>query len=545
MLRLTNEEVGFPILFNRRTASHAMPTEMHLSRWHRVRLVAEGAVIGLAVGALIALYRYLLSNSETLLRLCTGWLLQHGALVVLWFVALLIICFVVDRLMMFEPYTQASGIPQIDAEVSGHISMPWYRVVPTKLAEGVLCAFSGLSLGREGPSVLLGGMAAKGVNRIFGRGQTRAHERLMVTCGAAAGMSAAFHAPLTGVLFAVEEIHKEFSASLIISAMTSSVVADFVSSHLLGVTPLIHLVVYKTAPHALYPAILLMGVICGVLGSLHNAGMFFVQDKLYGPFETKTPFVRMAVPFVLAGVLAFVWPDLLCGGDAIVERVMNIRNETMLTILALLVGKYVFTTICFGSGAPGGTLFPLVVMGLLVGALYGMGVSNVAGIPYAYVNSFIVLGVAGLFSAVIQAPVTAVVMVFELTGSMEALLATSVVSIVSYVTATLLRTDAYYEHLYARMLGKAKAMQLSGVRHGHEMLKRYVIGVGSRVDGLTVRDVAWPEGVLVVTVREAGIKKIVKGSTPLNALNEITVVMDEYDETKTDELMHGLCDPRD
>lgn len=532
-------------MFNRNAVSHAMPTEMHLSRWHRVRLVAEGAVIGVIVGSLIALYRFLLSHSEALLHFCTTWLQEHGPMVVLWFLALLLICFAVDRLMMFEPYTQASGIPQIDAEVSGHIGMPWHRVVPTKLIEGVLCAFSGLSLGREGPSVLLGGMAAKGVNRLLGRGQSRAHERLMVTCGAAAGMSAAFHAPLTGVLFAVEEIHKEFSASLIISAMTSSVVADFVSSHLLGVTPLIHLVVYKTAPHGLYPAILLMGVICGMLGHLHNAGMFFVQDKLYGPFERFTPFVRMVVPFMLAGVLAFVWPDLLCGGDAIVERVMNIRNETMLTILALLIGKYVFTTICFGSGAPGGTLFPLVVMGSLVGALYGMGISDVAGIPYAYVNSFIVLGVAGLFAAVIQAPVTAVVMVFELTGSMEALLATSVVSIVAYVTASLLRTEPYYEHLYARMLGKTKDTRDSEFRHGHETLRKYIVGVGSNVDGKLVRDVTWPDGILVVTVREAGVKKVVKGSTPLNALSEITVVMDEYDELKTDELMHRLCDPRD
>ena len=256
---------------------------MHISRMYRIRLVGEGALVGLGVGAVIALYRFLLSHAEEFMRAITQALLGAGVLVVAWFAVLALICLVVDRLMVFEPYTQASGIPQIDAEVAGRIHMPWHRVVPVKLVEGVLCAFAGLSLGREGPSVLLGGMTAKGVSklvaRVTGAGGS-GHERLLVTCGAAAGMSAAFHAPLTGVLFAVEEIHKEFSTALIISVMTSSVVADFVSSQLLGESPVIHVMVYQTAPHSLYPAVLLMGVVCGLLGFVHNRGMFFVQDRL-------------------------------------------------------------------------------------------------------------------------------------------------------------------------------------------------------------------------------------------------------------------------
>lgn len=523
---------------------NAVPPEMHISRRHRVALVGEGVLVGTAVGAVIALYRSLLSHSEELMRFLTTALRDGGVLVVAWFVVLALLCFVVDRLMVFEPYTQASGIPQIDAEVAGHLDMPWYRVVPVKLVEGVLCAFAGLSLGREGPSVLLGGMTAKGVSRALRRRkrQGRGHERLLVTCGAAAGMSAAFHAPLTGVLFAIEEIHKEFSTSLVISVMTSSVVADYVSSRLLGVTPVVHLVVYKTAPHNLYPAILLMGAVCGLLGYAHNRGMFFVQDRIFGPFERCLPCFRMALPFALAGILAFVWPDLLCGGDAILERVINLHNETLPLLVALLLGKYVFTALCFGSGAPGGTLFPLVVMGSLVGAIYGMCSTAIAGIPNVYENGFVVLGIAGLFSAVIQAPVTAVVLVFELTGSLEALLATSVVSIVAYVVATVLNTEAYYEHLYARLLGSPSVKNAyRHNKHAHDVVRNYVVGVGSVVDGKEVREVDWPEGALVVTVREAGVKKVVNGSTPLCALSELSIVMNEEDEIQLDERIRQLC----
>ena len=130
---------------------------------------------------------------------------------------LLLSCLVVAKLVGWEPYTQGSGIPQTDAEVMGRIDMPWYRVMFAKFTEGSLLTLSGLSLGREGPSIQLGGMGGKAVSRALRRG--RGEERLLVTCGAAAGMSAAFHAPLTGTLFAIEEIHKEFTPSRIIFAV--------------------------------------------------------------------------------------------------------------------------------------------------------------------------------------------------------------------------------------------------------------------------------------------------------------------------------------
>ena len=527
-----------------------IPEQMHLSRMGRVRLVVEGALVGVAVGFVIALYRFSLAHAESLMRTATAFLQQHGPLMAVWFAVLVVLCLVVDRLLVFEPYTQGSGIPQVDAEVANQLDMPWYRVMPIKLVEGILCAFAGLSLGREGPSILLGGMAAKGISRMVGKGSAqRGHERLLVTCGAAAGMSAAFHAPLTGVLFAVEEIHKSFSPILIISVMTASTVSDFVSSHLLGVNPLIHLVVYSSAPHGLYPLILLMGVVCGILGFVHNKGMFFVQDRLFGRLALRTPFVRMIAPFLLAGVFAFVWPDLLCGGDAILERVMDVGSQSAFVLLALLFGKYVFTTLCFGSGAPGGTLFPLVAMGSLVGALYGMAASAFLGATTAYENGFIVLGIAGLFAAVIQAPVTAVVLVFELTGSLEALLATTVVSAVAYVVSTLLGNEAFYEHLYARLLGLAAKNGVGGeerdllgnrVMRGHEIVHSYVVGVGSNVEGKLISEVPWPADALVVTIREAGVKLVPKGSTRLTALSEVSVIMDDTREAETDRALREL-----
>ena len=331
------------------SSSHASnPVERRLSRRFQVSLVWEGALVGLVGGGVVTLYRLALSWAERMLRGITGAAAGDALLVACWFCVLAITLLVVSALLRWEPNTSGSGIPQVDAEVLDRLDAPWARVIPAKFAEGTLLAFSGLSLGREGPSVQLGGMSGKAVSRILHR--KRGEERLLVTCGAAAGMSAAFHAPLTGVLFALEEIHKQFSAPLIISVMCSAVVADFLVAQVVGIDPVVSLEFLRDLPH-----------VCGILGALHNRGMFAIQE-LYGLMRSRLPQARLLVPFALAGVMAFVWPELMCGGDAILEVLLSPEAPALGALVALLLGKYLFTAICFGSGAPGGTLFPLVVM---------------------------------------------------------------------------------------------------------------------------------------------------------------------------------------
>lgn len=494
-----------------------------LSRRFQVALVLEGLVVGLVAGGVVTLYRLVLSNAERLLRLVTGAAAGSPLLMAAWFAVLAVLLACVSALIVWEPATSGSGIPQIDAEVVDRMDAPWRRVLPAKFAEGAMLALAGLSLGREGPSVQLGGMSGKAVSRALRR--KRGEERLLVTCGAAAGMSAAFHAPLTGVLFALEEIHKEFTAPLIISVMCSSVASDYLVSQALGVSPVISLALGADLPHASYAFVVALGLLAGVLGSLHNRGMFACQD-LFGRVRSHLPLARLAVPFALAGIVAFAWPELLCGGDAIIELLESPQGLGVATILALLLGKYLFTTVCFGSGAPGGTLLPLVVMGALMGGLFARA-AGALGVPGEYFPNFVALGVAGLFSGVVRAPVTAVVLVFELTGSLDALLSASIVSVVAYVTANLTETESFYEHLLAALLGSSghEADREAGVAGG-KSLQTILVGAGSRLEGMLVREVPWPDGMRVVTIERAGGDVVPTGSTRIEALDRLLVIVD-------------------
>ena len=307
--------------------------------------------------------------------------------------------------------------------------------------------------------------------------------------------------------------------------MTSSVVADFLVSQVLGIRPVISLAFAANLPHADYATVVLLGLTCGLLGALHNRGMFACK-ALYNRLGGRAAQWKLAVPFVLAGVCAFAFPDLMCGGDAIVEKLMAPRTLTLATMFALLAGKYLMTTLAFGSNAPGGTLFPMVVMGGLIGAIFGLGASAATGLTDAYLPNFIALGIAGLFSGAVRAPVTAVVLVFELTGSLDALLSVTIVSILAYVVANLLRVDPYYEHLLADLLGVTPDDPSINGEPGEKVLKTVYVGSGSRLEGMRVSEVPWPDGTRIVTIDRTGQEIVPNGETRLLALDGLLLIMD-------------------
>lgn len=417
--------------------------------WEVGRLLLEGALVGLVAGAVITIFRLLLSAAESALRFITESAAGNPLLIAGWFAILIVVLIVVTKLMAWEPDTSGSGIPQVLAELDGKLDMSWKRVIPAKMAEGTLCAFAGLSLGREGPSVQLGAMSGKVVAETLDRDEDEEH--ILVTSGASAGMAAAFNAPLAGALFAVEEVRGGFSAPLIVSVLSASAVADLLASEVFGLEPVITFELAEELGLSELWLVVILGLICGLLGVLHNKGMFLSQDLLG---RLGSPTARLAIAFALAGVAAFVFPELMCGGDAILELLEEPETLAIGLVAALLIGKFVMTAVSFGSGAPGGTLLPLVVMGALTGALFGLYANAVGGVSAEFISNFMVLGIAGLFASVVQAPLTGIVLACELTGSAGSLLPLVLVSLLSYAVAGMLKAEPFYEHLLEGLLAK-------------------------------------------------------------------------------------------
>lgn len=367
---------------------------------------------------------------------------------VVWFLILAALAWIVGKLVKWEPMISGSGIPQVEGEIAGRLSQNWKRVLPAKFAGGFLCMLGGLSLGREGPSIQLGAMAGQGISRALGRGKRE--EKFLMTCGASAGLSAAFHAPLAGMMFAVEEIHKTFSIPILLPVMTASVTADYIASHILGLDPVFRFQITEYLPQNYYWLLILLGILVGVSGVFYNWGMLKAQE-LYRkiPFMKETG--RLLIAFLTAGVLGIVMPWVLGSGSGLIVSLT--QGEMVLGMVVLtLVMKFLFSAVSFGSGAPGGIFFPLLILGALIGAVFAMAGVEFFGLAPVYVNNFVLLGMTGFFTAIVRAPLTGIILLFEMSGSISQMLSLSIVSVTAYIVATLMRSEPIYDSLLKRIL---------------------------------------------------------------------------------------------
>ena len=421
--------------------------------WKRARripvmLITEGLCVGLIGGFIVLLYRVALTFAGNWLIKILSYIKGNPFRCAVWFLILMALAWIVGRLVKWEPMISGSGIPQVEGEVSGRLSQNWKRVLPAKFAGGFLCMLGGLSLGREGPSIQLGAMAGQGISRALGRGKRE--EKFLMTCGASAGLSAAFHAPLAGMMFAVEEIHKTFSIPILLPVMTASVTADYIASHILGLDPVFHFQITEYLPQNYYWLLILLGILVGVSGVFYNWGMLKAQE-LY----RKIPFLKetgcLLIAFLTAGVLGLVMPSVLGSGSGLIVSLT--KGEMVLGMVVLtLVVKFLFSAVSFGSGAPGGIFFPLLILGALLGAVFAMTGAEFFGLDPVYINNFVLLGMTGFFTAIVRAPLTGIILLFEMSGSISQMLSLSIVSVTAYIVATLMRSEPIYDSLLKRIL---------------------------------------------------------------------------------------------
>jgi CIC family chloride channel protein len=325
--------------------------------------------------------------------------------------------------------------------------MTWQRLLPVKFLAGLTGIGGGLALGREGPTLQMGGATGLMVSEWFRVKAGEGERKALIAAGAGAGLAAAFNAPLAGVMFVLEEVAGNFTPVVFVAAFLASVSADVVGRVLTGELPVfpLHTMVAPDL-HAL-PAALLLGALCGLGGVIFNRSLLKSLD-VYARLRWPAWAIG-ALAGAIVGLASGIYPGVAGSGGLIAERAL--AGEIALRWLPLLLlTRFALTLTSYGSGAAGGIFAPLLVLGALGGLGFGHVIHAALPAWAAQPEAFAVIGMGGLLTAIVRAPMTGIVLMIELTGKYDFMLPLLVCCLAAYGVAEALRDTPIYEALRER-----------------------------------------------------------------------------------------------
>ncbi|HEX3729404.1 MAG TPA: H(+)/Cl(-) exchange transporter ClcA [Opitutaceae bacterium] len=348
----------------------------------------------------------------------------------------------------FAPEAAGSGIPHLKSVVLGEKELRWKPVLPVKFLAGLLGIGGGLALGREGPTIQMGGATGLMVSSWFRVKSGEGERRALVSAGAGAGLAAAFNAPLAGMVFVLEELHGAFTPVIFVATFLASVTADVVCRVATGDTPVFALHGMPVPGLSALPVALVLGILAGFGGVLFNRGLLASLD-FFDRFRRRPPFLVGAAAGALIGLAAWIYPDASGSGALLAERAFA-GDIALRWVIVLAAVRFALTMVSYGSGAAGGIFAPLLVIGALTGLATGTLAHAVAPSLAPHPEVFAVLGMGAALTAIVRAPLTGIVLMIELTGEYDFMLPLLVSCFAAYGVAEALRDRPIYEALRER-----------------------------------------------------------------------------------------------
>ena len=417
-------------------------------RW---RILWKCILIGLISGFMVSLYRLALGCSSGVARDIFDFLRENPIFIAVWILVAFGAGYLIYRLITWVPAASGSGIPQVKGNVMLGHRISGIPILIVRFICGIIGALFGLSVGREGPSVHIGAAAAEPIAEKVSDDELE--KRIMLTSGAAAGLSAAFSAPISAMLFALEEIHHSFSEYVLIAGLASAVVADIIASFIFGMRPVLDFVTVPDIELNIYLWLIPCGILAGGLGWLMNRSYMSMRVL----FSRIPGWLALTIALLIALPVGLFIPEALGGGEEAVE-IAERAEVCLLFMITLLAVKIVFSCTSFGSGVPGGIFMPILAIGALGGASIGL-VMTEFGMPSAYVCNCAVMCMAGTLASSLRTPVTAVMLITEMTGSLVHLLPLAICVLIAYAASGYLKTRPIYRLLLTDIMEKDPSLQ--------------------------------------------------------------------------------------
>jgi len=524
------------------------------SRRNNVILIFLCFLVGIFSGIIVGTYTLILKKMSIFREFFTTNLEFYKIAIG---IAIFIIMGLAIQFMLTKyPLISGSGIPQVSGLLTKKVKFRWFGELITKFVGGILAIGAGMSMGREGPSVHLGSLVGSGVKELTKRSEVE--EKYLVTCGASAGISSTFNAPLAGVIFSLEELHKFFSPLLLICTLVASGTSNYVSRMILGSQTSFqyNFVLPEGIPYYIFAIITV--VFCVIITVTGKAFSYFLllTQKHYRNLKLNK-YIKISIFMIMAYIVAVFFRDVTGGGHELIEEMFG-KNVMLKTIIIILLLKFFYTMFCYATGAPGGIFLPMLVVGALIGKVYGEILNNYFSVPNEIIVHFMLLGMAAYFTAVVRAPITGITLILEMTGNFSYLYMLIIVCTITYIFTELLKMEPIYERLYFNMFHKqileedkekrriqkrAKRLEILekwwknkkieiGIKPDGKNVKDKIVtllipvGANSEFDNKMVKELKLPENLLIVSVRKAGKDSIARGDTLIQSGNQLVIITD-------------------
>jgi CIC family chloride channel protein len=464
-----------------------------LNRWQPSEtwlLGGAALLVGLLSGLGIWLFKALIELARTAaFEGLGGWLAPLGH----WSVAIipasggLIVGLIVWRFVGEERHHGVAGIIEAVALAGGRLR---YWRIPAKTVAAAVSIGAGASVGPEDPSVQIGSNLGSALGQALRLSDDRV--RSLVAAGAAGAVAAAFNAPIAGVFFALEIVLGEISGGALGLVVMSAVMAAVVTQALSGAQPAFRVPAYAFGSVWELPLYAVLGALAGPLAALYVRLVYLAQDWFHR-LKQLPRWLKPALAGLLVGAVGVWRPEVFGEGYHTIESILGQSGPPLLVLLALLGAKLVLTPVSIGGGFPGGVFAPALFLGAALGGAFGLAAD--AGFPSLGIAppAFAMVGMAAVLAGTVHAPLTAILLLFEMTNDYHIILPVMFAVVISQVFAQRLLPDSVYT------LGLAR----KGIR-----LQRG-------------RDVEVLEGLTVGEVMQPGLTVLGEGDTLTAALETL------------------------
>jgi CIC family chloride channel protein len=396
-------------------------------------------VVGLGAGFGAIIFRWLISTFKTIFFEKGHNLLQFMGPYYVILIPAIGGLIVGPLIYLFAREAKGHGVPEVMLAVATLGGRIRPRVAVIKSLASSICIGSGGSVGREGPIVQIGSALGSSLGQLFKLSEEKV--KILVACGAASGIAATFNAPLAGIFFGLEVILREYGVRFFSSVLLSAVTATIISRHFLGDHPAFMVPPYQLLSVWEIPLYFIFGFLSAFAGLLFMKLVYKCED-IFDAWNIRE-YIKPSIGGLLLGLIGFFFPQIFGVGYETIEPAL-FGNIAMGLVSALIFVKILATSITLGSGGSGGVFAPSLFIGAMLGEAYGK-------LTYFLVPSIAIpagacalVGMGAVFAGAAQAPISAILIIFEMSGNYKIILPLMITCIISTAVVRRFSRDSIY-----------------------------------------------------------------------------------------------------